>query len=470
MKSLRRLLVAALLLASGCSHAWRGFAPEIEEQSVYTAPAVRRIQYGNGLTVLVVERKDLPLVSVSVATRVGSIQDPAGRAGLARLTHDLLLEGAGARDAVDLAGAFADLGAEPRASVGAEGTSLRLHVLSDRLEPTLALLSDVLRRPHFAPDAFERRRASQLRDIAWYAEDPDAAASLALNQAVFGADHPYGRPSSGRPADLKAISLDDVRAFYRRWYGPKNAAVVLVGNVDLHQAAKLVARYFGSWQREVEVPAAAPPIHTAERKGVVFVPMPGLTHAVISLGRSGPADSDPRVLAARAATSSFSSMLYTRLRKEKGWTYSARASYEPGSKAGFIAATASVRSEVTAQAVERALGALGRFRQWYDTPVGVVSFRIGGYSSTLFEHRSLDATAVSVTRLFLLGEPLDVYHREIKALESLKGQKVKDVIDAYFVDDAMQVVVVGDPSVEESLKALGPVVERSPASVAGLAP
>src|SRR5690606_1496531 len=125
----------------GLAEDWRRQRPEPGEPVPLRIPESSRTTLPNGLTVIVSERHDLPIVSVDVAFRAGSSADPEGKAGLARLTYQLLLEGAGERDAVELDRAFADLGTSPSVDASVDGGYVGVEVLKERLEPAMDLLA-----------------------------------------------------------------------------------------------------------------------------------------------------------------------------------------------------------------------------------------------------------------------------------------------------------------------------------------
>ncbi|HEY0838836.1 MAG TPA: pitrilysin family protein, partial [Vulgatibacter sp.] len=261
--------------------AWRATAPAPGPLAELVTPKFQRVTLENGLQVLVAQRHDLPIVSVGMAFRAGSSADPEGKEGLAQLTYQLILEGAGKRDAVALDEAFADLGTSAWATTGEDGAMIGMEVLSRNLEEALALLSDVVQKPRFDKSAFDNRKEQHLANLAAQVGNPRYLAGEAFAEAVFGEHHPYGRLGSGMPASVSRIQLADAKKFYGKAAGPKAAALVFAGDISVERATELARAWFGKWKGSAS-PHPAPKAPTvAARAQVVVVPKPGLAQTVI---------------------------------------------------------------------------------------------------------------------------------------------------------------------------------------------
>ena len=173
-------------------------------------PAITRDVLASGLRVWSVHRPALPVVTVALVVDTGSAYDPPDQPGLASLSADLLDEGAGGRDAVQLSDAFARLGAHLDVEAGQELTSLSLTTLSKNLDAVLALLSDVVLRPHLAEADVTRIRELRLNRLRQMKVSAATAADRAFLGGVFG-PHPYGHGTLGTTRALQAATLDDVR-------------------------------------------------------------------------------------------------------------------------------------------------------------------------------------------------------------------------------------------------------------------
>src|SRR5262249_48341441 len=149
----------------------------------------------------------------------------------------------------------------------------------------------------------------------------------------------------------RKIQHSDVMAFYRRWVGPKNAALIVTGDVTLEQATAWGERFFGAWQSSAVRPPRPPPAPTAVRRRVVYDAVPGLDQTVVVAGAPAIASDAPDKasleLALNALGGAFGSRLNLNLREDKGYTYSSYALLDSRRGAGTWFAQASVRADVT---------------------------------------------------------------------------------------------------------------------------
>ncbi|HEV8212078.1 MAG TPA: pitrilysin family protein [Vicinamibacterales bacterium] len=214
---------------------------------------------GNGLDVLLHEDHACPIVAVNIWYHVGSKNEQPGRTGFAHLFEHLMFEGSQHHDH----GFFQPLqgaGATLNGSTNADRTNYWEVVPSGALELALWMESD--RMGYLLPALTEAKFTNQ-RDVVLnerrqnYENRPYGLAPMALLAALFPADHPYHWTTIGDIADLQAAKLDEVRAFFRRYYHPANASIALAGDVDPDQALALVDRYFGG----IEPGERVDPIH-----------------------------------------------------------------------------------------------------------------------------------------------------------------------------------------------------------------
>ena len=217
-------------------------------------PFTRRT-LGNGLDVIVHEDHDLPIVAVNLWYHVGSKNERRGRTGFAHLFEHLMFEGSAHHDH----GYFAPLqraGASLNGSTSADRTNYWEVVPNGALDLALWLESD--RMGHLLP-ALTQAKFDNQRDVVLnerrqnYENRPYGLASIAVADALYAHDHPYSWPTIGYPEDLRDASLDDVHGFFRTYYHPGNASLVLAGDIETERAFDLADRYFG------DLPAGPPP-------------------------------------------------------------------------------------------------------------------------------------------------------------------------------------------------------------------
>lgn len=336
-------------------------APGPEIVPAVPAPAVQHL--ANGLTLIVVPRHDVPLVSALLVAPGGSDRDPAGRAGRASLTASVITEGTRARSAGQIHAAAEALGASLSGGVNWDGVQLGLTVRSADLGAAVALIADVARNATLPAAELERQRAIAADAVRVAMRDPGDVASLTASRALFG-DAPYGHPAGGTEASLAAITRADVLAAYRATWRPGNATLILSGDVDQAVGRRIAQLYFGGWRAgaapAVQVPAARP----APRSEVIVVDMPGAGQAAVAVARGGIARRDPRFYPAIVANAvlggGYSARLNQEIRIRRGLSYGSGSSLDARREPGPFIASTQTRNDAAAQVLGLILAEMRR--------------------------------------------------------------------------------------------------------------
>ncbi|HNI82230.1 MAG TPA: pitrilysin family protein [Rhodocyclaceae bacterium] len=221
----------------------------------HAGPAIQTWSTPNGARVFYVENHALPLVDVQVDFRAGGAESPAGKTGVAGLTHALLDNGAGDLDEEAIANRIADLGAQMGGSADMDRASITLRTLSSAAERDGAvdLLATVIQHPTFPAASFEREKARTLAGLKESDTQPDAILSRRFAAAVFPG-HPYGRLPT--VDSVAALNRDDLAAFHARTYTAARAVVSIVGDVSRAEAEAMAAKLTADLPRG-EAPATS---------------------------------------------------------------------------------------------------------------------------------------------------------------------------------------------------------------------
>jgi len=366
-RSLASLALGGVLLgAPALAQADRSAPPKPGPVRPLRLPPVERLALSNGLPVLLVPMHEVPVVEVLLVVRAGAAADPAGREGLARMTADMLDEGAGGKDALALADAVDFLGAQLDTAASWDASTVRLRVPTARLADALPLLADVALRPDFPEGELARLRKEALTDLLQARDVPGRIASRALAQAVFGTAHRYGRPEGGDAGSIRALTVADLRAFHAGRFVPPAATLVVAGDVTREVLPQL-EKAFGAW-RAPSAPAAAAVTAPAPLEGrtVWLVDKPGAAQSAIRIGAVGPSWSAPGYAPAEVMNTllggSFTSRLNDNLREQHGYTYGARSGLQRNRTGGLFVALADVQTDKTAPATTEFVKELERIR------------------------------------------------------------------------------------------------------------
>ena len=249
----------ALLLAGLCALPLSGQAPPARPLDV----PYQQFTLGNGLNVILHRDASVPVVAVNVWYHVGSANERPGRTGFAHLFEHLMFEGSGHVPE----GAFDTLleaaGAGNNGSTDVDQTNYFIDLPASALELALFLESD---RMGYLLDTMSPERVDGQRDVVKnerrqsYENRPYGMASLALDTMLWPPGHPYSWPTIGHMEDLTAASYDDVVAFFKAYYAPNNASLVIAGDIDYERTRALVEKWFGEIPRgPVVQPVTAPP-------------------------------------------------------------------------------------------------------------------------------------------------------------------------------------------------------------------
>lgn len=209
----------------------------------------------NGLDVILSTDHSLPVTAVNLWYHVGSKNEEPGRTGFAHLFEHVMFEGSKNHNR-SFFDPLQEVGANLNGSTTPDRTNYWENVPSNYLELALWLESD---RMGFLLDALDQNRFEVQRDVVKnerrqsYENRPYGMAPMLIQPNLFPAPHPYSWTTIGDPADLDAASLDDIKAFFSRYYSPSNASLAIVGDFDSDAARRMVEGYFGDI-------AAGPPI------------------------------------------------------------------------------------------------------------------------------------------------------------------------------------------------------------------
>ena len=195
----------------------------------------------NDLVWLYSQQTGLPLVTLELIIKAGTLQEPKGKEGLANLTASLLLSGTKSRSATQIAQELDFMGARLKAGGGDDFASISLLILKKDLGAGLELLKDVLLNPTFALPEVQRKVAQYKAALESEQDEPMVVAGRTFAKDLYG-DFPYGHPVRGTPQGLAAITPKDLAEFHRTYYRPNNAVLAVVGDLTQDEARQAVSQ------------------------------------------------------------------------------------------------------------------------------------------------------------------------------------------------------------------------------------
>ena len=443
-------MMKALLLAVAGAILAR---PPLPPQPAWKAPVPSVKTTASGPRIVVLPQHELPVVHVLVTIAAGSALDPPNRPGLAAAVATMLQDGgAGKRSAPEVAQAFADLGTEIEEHIDLDQVQLSLTVLSRNLPRALALLHEVVEEPRFDKSDWQRARARRLDEIRRRVDEPEHLADDLFAHVLYG-DHPYGHPFLGTVESVSATTVDELRAFWAKYYGCGNVSYILVGDTDERAVAGALpaCAHPGAWP-------APPPAPKAGKPRVVLLDRPGAPQSQIRVGHLGAARGTPDFAALTLLETvlggSFTSRLNLNLREKHGYTYGARASFEWHTATGPFFASAGVRTDVTGAAIKETVAEIAGMR----APLSAEELTKG---RLLVLHTIVEAfadgneTAGYFADLIAHRIALDAWSKLPAQLAALDLAATTRAAERYLRPDDLTIVVVGDrKAVEPQLRTL----------------
>ncbi len=409
------------------------------------APVEQRLP--NGLRVVLAERRGVQLVTAQLVVLSGSEIDPPARAGLASLTAGLLTKGTRRHSATQLAQAAESLGGALDSGAGWHQSEVANTVTVPKLDAALALVSEVVQQPAFAPAELERLRAQSLDELKVAYTQPGRLAALAAQRLLFGAG-PYGHPAGGTPASLTKIARADLVALHASRYRPDHAVLVLAGDLDAATALQLARRHFGAWRPAPGAPAAPElPANAPLPPAGAVIDMPQSGQAAVVVAVPLPPLGADRATAAvlnSVLGGGFSSRLNQEIRIRRGLSYSAGSGLDARPAGGSLRAVIQTKNESAAEVVTLVQAELDRL---VAAPVGADELAarkatvIGDFS------RSVETTAglaAAVKALIVAGRSPGELRTRIEALAAVSADDVQRYAAARLGAAGRRIVVAGE--------------------------
>jgi len=304
----------------------RSVAPELAPMPPFVPPGFSRRRLSNGLVLRIVERHELPVVTVSLVVRSGETSTPLGKEGLCSITAALMGEATKSRDAQNLAGALAEMGATLSTNGWLESMEVRLTALSQHLERSLDLFADVIINPSFAETDLDRLKRRRLAELKVGESDARRIADEVFDRLIYPRDHRYSRPFLGTTESIASIRRADVLAFYKTMLVPSNTEVVVVGDIRADDIVAMLEARLRSWPTgPAPIRQRLPQPSATAQNPLFLIDQPGATQSIVTIGRVGVSgkaqDYEALSTIAVALGGSSSGLINWNLRDEKGYTY-----------------------------------------------------------------------------------------------------------------------------------------------------
>jgi zinc protease len=447
---MNKITIPALVLAVATSTtalAQKQTPPEGAPAKAFNVPAHESYTLPNGLKITLVPYGIVPKVTVSLAVNAGSINEVRNHGGVAGITAELLKEGTATLNPGQLADEAARMGSTLDINASDDQTFAGLDVLSEFGPDAVRLLSDVLQRPRLPESELPRLKIDMLRQIAVASSRPQTIAEIRFRKILYG-DHPYSvvLPTD---AEVKAITLNDVKAYLASNFSPERSHLYVAGKFDSAAVKKAIADSFSKWPKSGTVWKADIPTSKSSRV-LDVTDRPGAPQSTLIIGLPLPPPNSPDAISLLVTNAllggSFNSRITANIREQKGYTYSPFSTISRRYHDAYWAESADVTTQFTGPSIKEIFGEISRLKG--GPPAGPELKGIQNYLSGLFiiQNSSRGALISQLQFVDFQGLGQDYLKTYVAKVNAVSPTEVQKMTGEYLKPEEMTIVVVGDKS------------------------
>jgi zinc protease len=442
------LLVLVLFSCGVCAQTPQATPPPPAQPRSASIPKPVEQTLPNGLRVIVIERRESPLISAQLLIKNGGEVDPPELAGLADMTANLLTKGTQTRDATKIADEIESLGGSLQSGARWDSSSATVGVMSSKIAPAMEILADVVRRPTFKSEEVERLRQQYQDNLTLALGEPGSIARYVAARVVFG-DSPYGHPLGGTIESLTRITSADINKMHSRYYRPDNAILVIGGDISTKDALALATKYFGDWQKpSTPLPEVSVKENAGSQKArVVVIDKPDAGQAAVYLARTGINRRDPDFfsgIVTNSVLSGYSGRLNQEIRIKRGLSYGAGSALDTRRYVGPFVASAQTKNESGAEVAELLLGEVSKLSTAPPSETELTPRKavlIGNFSRSL---ETVDGVVSQIAALASYGVALDEINRYINSVQAIGPQDVQKFAGTRLDAKTSNIIIVGN--------------------------
>jgi len=415
-------------------------------------PAVQEKKLKNGLTVAVIEKKGVPIVTAQLLVRVGASSESAAKAGLANLTAAMLTKGTKTRTAEQIAEEMEFLGGSINSGAGWNGSNVTISVTSDKLDQAMAIMADVALNPVFKQEELNLLKSQALDELKYNLTQPGFLANYVASRYSYG-EHPAG----GTPSSLESVTRSDVQGFYSGSFRPDNAVLIFTGDITLAKATSLAEGLFGKWTAPASRNAAGIGNSTGSGSGdavvrrILVVDLPNSGQAsvnyvkpILAFGRNAKDYYTASVLNSLLG-GGYSSRLNQEIRIKRGLSYGAGSSFAWRSAKTNFGTRTQTKNESAAEVAELVLAEIKRLVE-SSAPDAELNPRklvlTGGFGRNL---ETTNGLTTALGELYSFGIPAAELNHYMGSVMAVGPANVRDFAAKYLYGGDL--IIVGDYNV-----------------------
>ena len=432
----------------------------------FKLPEYETFTLENGLTVYLMEKKDVPLISFSAVFDGGVMKD-GSTSGIASFTAEALRFGTTNYSKSQIDSLFNFYGSNVSTYASADYSGLYTQFMKENTETLLSVVKEIILSPTFPDEEIQKRKQRWIAEIDQAKESPRSVIGSYFNKNIFG-DSPYGNPGSGTKAGIESISFEKVKDFYNTNYRPESSAIAVVGDFNSSDMKIVIENYFGEWKNKsskmiVDIRMMNTPF---ESPSVYLINKANATETTFMIGSFGITKSNPDQIQLDVINTilggRFTSWLNDELRVNAGLTYGARSRFAQYKSSGTFYIFTFTATKNTEAAIDLALKTYNRlFENGIDeeTLSSAKNYVKGQFPP---DYESMGSLAGFLTQKYIYGLDDSIINNFEDEVNGLTVEKASELINKYFPKENLQFVMIGKADdIRDQVAKYGKVTEKS---------
>ncbi|MEO9146419.1 MAG: pitrilysin family protein [Ginsengibacter sp.] len=441
----------------------RSQIPPSGPNPVVKVPAFWKEPLANGATVIGVENKEIPVVTMNIYLKGGTIleQNDLQKAGLASLFASMMNEDTKDHSSEEISTELEKLGSFISVNNTADAIVFSIQSLSENLSKTLNILQEKMLQPKFTEAAFDRLKKQLLANIRNSKSQASSVAGVVFDKLNYGNNNILGLPEEGTEETVKNISLRDIQNYYDHFISSEGASIVVVGDVKENNVLSQL-KFMNRLPKKNVVLPVLPEAPKVEKTNIYVVNIPHAAQTEFRVGYvtnmkyDATGDFYKAGLANYNLGGGFNGRLNIRLREDKGWTYGARSGFTGDKYSGTFYFSSGIRANATDSALAELLTILKNYNTAgpNENEVAFMKSSIGQSDARNYETGGQKANFVS--RILIYNLPANFVDQQTKILNSITKSQIDQLAKKYFDINKMNILLVGDKDLfEPGLKNFG---------------
>lgn len=438
----------------------RAKKPASGESPVVKVPMYWQDKFPNGIKFIGTYSTEVPKISIQITILSGHRFETTDKAGLAYLTTNLLNESTEKHSAEEISDMLEALGSDIDISCNGTEITMNISSLTENVDKTLAIAEEILYKPKFSQDDFDRAKKQQLDAIQQQQTSASAIADQQFARILYGNSHIMGLPTTGTTETVNTLTLDDVKNYYKTHLSPSQSKVMLVGNLNQQQLMPKL-QFLSKWADIKVTRGAEPAVPAISKTSIYFIDKKAAPQSEIRIGcMSMPYDATGDYYKSGIMSFSFGGAFNSRLnlllREKRGFTYGARGGFNGGLYDGTFVMGAGVRANTTDSSV---VDFMNEMKTYADK--GISTDELGFTKSSIGQSDALKYEAPFQKAAFLkrlLDYNLDGKYvaQQSQILSSITQTEINTLAKKYLPYNNVNIVIVGDKQSNlDKIKKLG---------------